>query len=233
MQSDNGREFRNKIVQSLKELWPELKFVHGKPRHSQSQGSVERANQDIENMLTAWMHDNNSTKWSKGLKHIQFMKNRSYHSGIKRSPYEAMFGCPARFGLKSTNLPEEIYSQLETEDDFIQAVDSLESTLNTPVATKEPSLLPETEPILGPSDIIDETSSNLTPLAIVDNIQIFTDNKINYICSVCGEEVKDLDINCYDCTMLIHEKCGKNYENQLFCHICFSKKKLLGKEKNR
>jgi len=33
----------------------DLKIVHGKPRHSQSQGSVERANQDIENMLATWL----------------------------------------------------------------------------------------------------------------------------------------------------------------------------------
>jgi len=30
----------------------EFKIVHGKPpRHSQIQGSIERANQDVENML--------------------------------------------------------------------------------------------------------------------------------------------------------------------------------------
>ncbi|XP_050529731.1 KRAB-A domain-containing protein 2-like [Daktulosphaira vitifoliae] len=45
LQSDNGREFANKIIEDLKEMWDTLKIVHGKPRHSQSQGSVERANQ--------------------------------------------------------------------------------------------------------------------------------------------------------------------------------------------
>lgn len=60
LQSDNGREFANNIVSNLKEFWPDLHIVHGKPRHSQSQGSVERANQDIENMLTTWMQDNNN-----------------------------------------------------------------------------------------------------------------------------------------------------------------------------
>ena len=58
LQSDNDREFSNKIVQEACEMWPELKIVHGKPRHSQSQGSVERANQDIENMLSTWLEDN-------------------------------------------------------------------------------------------------------------------------------------------------------------------------------
>ena len=33
-------------------MWKGLKIVHGKLRHSQSQGSVERANRDIEDMFT-------------------------------------------------------------------------------------------------------------------------------------------------------------------------------------
>ncbi|GFQ92887.1 KRAB-A domain-containing protein 2 [Trichonephila clavata] len=90
LQSDNGREFANNVVTSLKKFWPTLKIVHGKPRHSQSQGSVERANQDIENMLCTWMQDNKSDRWSEGLRFIQFMKNRAHHSGIKSTPYEAL-----------------------------------------------------------------------------------------------------------------------------------------------
>ncbi|XP_014614939.1 PREDICTED: KRAB-A domain-containing protein 2-like [Polistes canadensis] len=63
LQSGNGREFANNIASSLKELWPALKIVHGKPRHSQNQGSVERANQDFEDMLCTWMQDNLSAFW--------------------------------------------------------------------------------------------------------------------------------------------------------------------------
>jgi len=60
--SDNGREFVNKVVTEICAMWPELKIVHGKPRQSQSQGSVERANQDIENMLATWLTDNRTKK---------------------------------------------------------------------------------------------------------------------------------------------------------------------------
>ncbi|XP_008178928.1 uncharacterized protein LOC100574778 [Acyrthosiphon pisum] len=78
------------VQDSLKEMWPELSIIHGKPRHSQSQGSVERANQDIENMIIIWMKDNNTTKWSEGLRFIQFMKNKAFHRVIGLSPYESI-----------------------------------------------------------------------------------------------------------------------------------------------
>ena len=64
LHSDNGREFCNQIIKSLCEMWNDIKIVHGKPRHSGSQGSVERANQDVENMLATWMETNNTSKWS-------------------------------------------------------------------------------------------------------------------------------------------------------------------------
>ena len=93
LQSDNGREFVNEIIDNLKSMWPELKIVPEKPRHSQSQGSVERANPDIERILTTWMQDNNTTHWAEGIPLVQLMKNRSYHSGInKRTTFTAIFG---------------------------------------------------------------------------------------------------------------------------------------------
>ena len=51
LQSDNGRKFVNSIITELSAQWDGLKIVHGKPRHSQGQGSVERANRYIEDML--------------------------------------------------------------------------------------------------------------------------------------------------------------------------------------
>ena len=47
LQSDNGSAFTTQVITELKELWPQLIMVHGKPRHPQSQDSVERANSDI------------------------------------------------------------------------------------------------------------------------------------------------------------------------------------------
>ena len=105
LHSDNGREFCNQITKSLCEMWYDIKIVHGKLRHSESQGSVEQANQDVQNMLTTWMETNNTTKCLEGLRFVQAMKNRAYQEGIKCSPYEAMFGVPMKLGIASSVLP--------------------------------------------------------------------------------------------------------------------------------
>ncbi|XP_066964221.1 KRAB-A domain-containing protein 2-like [Macrobrachium rosenbergii] len=132
LQSDNGSEFTAQIITELCSMCPELSIVHGKPRHPQSQGSVERANGDIKDMLVAWMADNNSTDWATGIKFVQFSKNSAYHARIKRSPYAAMFGVNARVGLTSTSFPQEIISSLQSEQDLVTLLQERETDTNNP-----------------------------------------------------------------------------------------------------
>ena len=87
LQSDNGSEFTEQVIAELKQMWPDLVIVHGKPKHPQSQGSVERANCDIKDVLIAWTSDND---WTVRLKFVQFQKNSSHHTGIKRSPFATL-----------------------------------------------------------------------------------------------------------------------------------------------
>jgi hypothetical protein len=70
LQSVNGREFTAYVIKELKDMWPDCTLGHGKPRHPQSQGSVERGNADIKDMLIIWMRENNNKKWSIGLKFV-------------------------------------------------------------------------------------------------------------------------------------------------------------------
>ncbi|CAG5059777.1 unnamed protein product [Parnassius apollo] len=128
LQSDNCREFANKVVKKVCAMWPELKIVHGKPRHSQSQGSVERANKDVEKILCTWLESNKTSKWSKRLRFIQFMKNALYHAEINLSPYEAIFGCKAKVGLNS--LPKGALVELSTEEELESILNKDENQLN-------------------------------------------------------------------------------------------------------
>ena len=109
-------------------MWPECKLVHGKPRHSQSQGSVERANQDVEAILAFWQKDNNTKHWSEGLSFIQWKKNNRFHKGIGRSPYEAVFGCKSRLGIHSLNIPDNLTVRLETEEQLEELAKELAPT---------------------------------------------------------------------------------------------------------
>ena len=50
-QSDNGLEFVASVIRELVTQWPGTKIIRGRPRHPQSQGGVERGNQDLETKL--------------------------------------------------------------------------------------------------------------------------------------------------------------------------------------
>ena len=85
-----------------------IKMVNGAPRHSQSQGSVERGNKDIEDLIFTWQKTNNSSKWAEALDQIQFMKNTRFHRGIGMTPYEAFLGMKPRMGLQNLNIDKEV-----------------------------------------------------------------------------------------------------------------------------
>lgn len=137
LQSDNGREFSNQVISEICAMWKDIKIVHGKPCHNQTQGSVERVNQDIQNMLTAWMNNNDTNKWSDGLPFVQFSKNTAYHEEIRQSPYEAMFGVKTKRGIASSSLPSEQIASIETEEQLeeiantFETEEQLKETVNT------------------------------------------------------------------------------------------------------
>ena len=54
---------------------------------------------------------------ARGLRFVKLIKNQSYHSGIKQTPYEAMFGTPAKVGLGSSHIPKELFTSIDSEDD--------------------------------------------------------------------------------------------------------------------
>ena len=107
-QADNGREFQkvaghgkmvevdaemmDGIITEIANIWPECKLVHGRARHSPSQGGVELLNQTVQRRLNAWMTENKSKAWSVGCKIVQWGIATDFSRAVKCSPYELVFG---------------------------------------------------------------------------------------------------------------------------------------------
>jgi hypothetical protein len=125
LQSDNGREFVAEVIVKVMSLWPDVVIVHGRPRHPQSQGSVERANQDVESMLGNWMNDNKSKNWVLGLHFVQLAKNTRNHSGVGNPPYTLQYGQTCRYGVSSLPIDKALLSKLQTEDDLMEVMNSI------------------------------------------------------------------------------------------------------------
>ena len=58
-------------------------MVRGSPRHSESNGGVERVNQTIQKKLGAWMSENKSKHWSVGCKIAQWRYNTQVHQTLR------------------------------------------------------------------------------------------------------------------------------------------------------
>ena len=159
LQSDNGREFTGQVIHELSTLWPELILVNGRPRHPKSQGSVERSNGDMKNQLMAWMRDNNTSKWSYGIRFVQWSMNTSFHETIGMEPYKALTGNKPRCGLKSilpTDFLDKIGTGILEEDLELQICEVENGDINSN----------NQETIVSPGDDnLDDESTHSLPMA--------------------------------------------------------------------
>ena len=73
------------------------------------------------------MQENKTTNWAQGLPIIQYQKNTRFHSGIGRSPYEAVYGKKPKCGLQSLNLPQSIIDQVNSEEDLLNILETNEN----------------------------------------------------------------------------------------------------------
>jgi transposase InsO family protein len=92
LQSNNGHEFVAQVIEQVMAMWKGVIIVHGHARHPQTQGSIERANQDVEQMVGNWLKDNNTRNWVLGLNFVQIAKNTRMHSGVGSPPYTLQYG---------------------------------------------------------------------------------------------------------------------------------------------
>ena len=99
------------IIDCVAELWPGTKIVHGKARHSQSQGGVERLNRTVQEKLGKWMVDNDSVQWSVGIKFVKWQINTAYSSAVDQSPFFLLTGQKPTCGLSSLPINASLISR--------------------------------------------------------------------------------------------------------------------------
>ena len=90
-------------------------MVRGSPRHSESNGGVERVNQTVQKKLGAWMKENKTKHWSIGCKIVQWRYNTQVHQTLRDTPYHLTFGQHPRVGISNLPLSSEILKNLATE----------------------------------------------------------------------------------------------------------------------
>ncbi len=108
-------EFIDLVIQELKNLWPECQMVRGSPRHSESNGGVERVNQTVQRKLSGWMKSNKSNYWSVGCKIVQWRVNTQFHSTLKDAPYHLVYGMHPRVGISNLPISPSVLSNLVNE----------------------------------------------------------------------------------------------------------------------
>lgn len=121
-------------------------------------------------MIATWCSENNSKNWVDALPVIQAAKNRRYHSGIKRSPYEAMFGRTMTMGISDDPIAPEIAQNLHDEDDLLEAFNMRPP--GKPIENHHDDLMPTTS-LLRPSQ-------STTSLSEVENIEEEDENFVDY-----------------------------------------------------
>ena len=137
-------------------MWPDVVLVHGRPRHPQTQGSIERANQDIEPMIGNWMIDNNTKNWVLGLNFVQIAKNTRYHSGVGNKPYTLQYGQQCRYGCVNLPVDKNVLQKLRSEEDLNQLLTSISFVMPT-TASPEPTVTTDTTPVEAEHGFITDT----------------------------------------------------------------------------
>ncbi|CAF2130101.1 unnamed protein product [Rotaria magnacalcarata] len=168
LQSDNGREFTASVIKNLKNFWPGLIIINGRPRHPESQGLVERGNATLCQILGKLMEDQNTTCWTTCLLPAIYSMNTSLARGVNMTPYQIVFGQKPRLDHELWKLIEE--QDIEFEEDLPASIrESLAgdgtSESTEPSQATQPIQEPEppqaTQPIQEPepTQVID-TSNN-------------------------------------------------------------------------
>ena len=92
LQSDNGKEFRNKELEEVMKTF-ETKQMHGRPYHPQSQGRVERFNRTLTEYFRIKMADDRN--WVDSLDEFYYTYNNRLNKATRpNTPYQLFYKRP-------------------------------------------------------------------------------------------------------------------------------------------
>jgi hypothetical protein len=128
LQSDNGKEFTATIILNLMSLWPNVKIINGRPRHPQSQGSVERGNGILARKLGALMEQNDSIEWVIALRLTLWGMNNSICRATGKTPYELVYGQKPKNNNVWLDILFEQNNNVLNEDDLLNIVEVEQET---------------------------------------------------------------------------------------------------------
>ncbi|CAF3783274.1 unnamed protein product [Rotaria sp. Silwood1] len=92
--SDRGSHFQNKLMENSQKLIG-YNHIYSTPYHPQSNGVVERFNATFVTQISK-LQDTQYNNWDEFLQVVVFAYNTGVHKSTKFSPYELLYGGPAR-----------------------------------------------------------------------------------------------------------------------------------------
>ena len=136
-----------------------MHIVHGRPRHPQSQGLIERANAILTDALGKlsyscsilkivkknncisvdqgkWMDDKSTNHWSEGLSTVIYQINTRTTHTTKKTPYELAFGQKPKSNFHYwKSLHDSALHDAVLYDDLL--IDKISDTTSTSLSTKK------------------------------------------------------------------------------------------------
>ena len=98
LHSDQGRNFDSTLMHEIYQLMG-IKKTRTTAYHPQCDGLVERQNRTLQNILASFVSEH-SADWDEWLAQAVFAYNTSVHESTGISPYEMVFGRPARMPIE-------------------------------------------------------------------------------------------------------------------------------------
>lgn len=119
--SDRDKVFTSKFWQQLFRL-TKTELRMSTAYHPQTDGQTERVNQCMETYLRCFI-SSSPTKWIKWLPLAEFWYNTAYHSAIRTSPFQALYGhAPRYLGITPDSVPVHDLQEWLQERQLMTAV---------------------------------------------------------------------------------------------------------------